>query len=268
MEKQESARVKPRTSAEWLKHFSENAKAQREIPWQLGADAPKEEVERISPSLQAWQLGETSDGSHLLSAAKSYAAVTGDQQFIDVVRYFIKEEQRHGEMLGRFLDSAGVPRVEHNWGDSLFRTVRYAFSNMEVWATPVLMVETMALIYYRAIRDATRSRVLKAICEQVLHDEVAHIRFQYERLAILHRSRKALPLALTYLAQRILFFAVCTAVWLGHHRAFRAGGYGFMRYWKSAWKKMNYAWLHMNPQRYCFEKAPEKSCMQTVQGVL
>lgn len=125
-------------SSEWIAHFENNAATQRPIPWELGASVSDEEWSAIAGSLRAWQLGETSDGSHLMEAARHYA----------------------------------VPR-------------------METWVTPVVMVETHALICYNALRRATRSPVLRAICGQILADEVTPIRFQCERVAILHRSRPA-----------------------------------------------------------------------------
>lgn len=238
------------SSDEWITYYTENAESQRQIPWQNGLDAPREEVEKISASLQAWQLGETSDGSHLMRAAKAYVHFSGDQHFLSVASLFIKEEQRHGEMLGKFLDLAGYQRVKRNWGDSLFRLIRYSFENMEVWVTPVIMVETMALLYYRAIHDATRSSVLQAICLQILHDEVAHIRFQYERLAIIHRKRSRIMYSLTMSFQRLLFAAITIAVWGGHRQAFTAGGHTFLSYWIASWKKMGRVWRWMNPENF------------------
>jgi hypothetical protein len=116
------------------------------------------------------------------------------------------------------------------------------------------MVETLALVYYRAIHDATRSRVLRGICRQILHDEIAHIRFQYERLAIVHRRRGTIAYHLTLLAQQLLFFAVVLAVWAGHRRAFCAGGHSFHSYWKASWSKMRRAWRGMRPENYDWEK--------------
>lgn len=242
--------MRPTSSRDWLEYFQKNADSLLDIPWDLGADATEEELAPIIASLQAWQLGETSEGHHLLSSAKNYAEVTGDFAFISAAKLFIKEEQRHGEMLGRFLDSANVPRIRKNWGDSAFRAIRYSMPSMEIWATPVIMVETIALLYYRAIRDATKSRVLRKICEQILHDEIPHIRFQYERIAILHRNRSRSLRLLTHLAQRILFFGVCILVWIGHHKAFRAGGFSFRKFWKKAWRKMRFGWSKMNPSLY------------------
>src|SRR5262249_39758545 len=100
-----------RTTADWLAHFRANAARARPIPWQKGAEATPAQLEAIARSLQAWQLGETSDGRHLRAAAARYAAQVGDANYPVLVELFIREEQRHGEMLGRFLDLAGVGRI-------------------------------------------------------------------------------------------------------------------------------------------------------------
>src|SRR5262245_8205438 len=57
------------TSAEWVDYFRANAERARSIPWGRGAGITPEEHSAIARSLQAWQLGETSDGRHLRAAA-------------------------------------------------------------------------------------------------------------------------------------------------------------------------------------------------------
>jgi hypothetical protein len=231
-----------RTTADWLAYFRANAAKDRPIPWETGAGVAPEQLACIARSLQAWQLGESSDGRHLREAAARYARRIGDPCYAEVIEYFIREEQRHGELLGRFLDLAGVGRVTANWGDSLFRVARYSLTNMEAWTTPVVMVETLAMIYYNAVRQATSSPVLRTICTQILVDEVPHVRFQCERLADILRDRRPPWYQLTMLGQRLLFLIVVLLVWLGHRRALRAGGYSWKRYWHRAWTKMGVAW--------------------------
>jgi hypothetical protein len=244
------ARPRPRSSAEWLALFQENATRPRPIPWERGAEVSPTQLAAIARSLQAWQLGETSDGRHLRAAAAHYAARIDDPDYARAVALFIREEQRHGELLGRFLDLAGVGRVSADWGDRLFRAARYCVTDMEVWTTPVVMVETLALIYYNAIRRATDSAVLRSVCGQILADEGPHIRFQCERLAILLQDRGAFGSRLTRLAHRALFLLIVLLVWVGHRRALRAGGYGWRPYWRAAWRKMSVAWRMMKPHRY------------------
>jgi hypothetical protein len=238
------------SSAQWVAYFQANAAAVRPVPWERGSGMSSAEVAAIAPSLRGWQLGETSDGRHLLAAAEHYSAAIGDSDFPTAVRLFIAEEQRHGEALGHVLDLAGVDRATWDWGDRLFRAVRYAWPRMEVWATPVVMVETHALIYYAALTRATPSPVLHAVCEQILADEVPHIRFQCERLAILHHRRPRWLRVVTRIGHRALFTAITLAIWIGHRRPLKAGGYNLRSFWLEAWTQMRKAWRLMEPARY------------------
>jgi hypothetical protein len=231
-----------KTSAEWRDYFLANAEALREIPWDAGLKITPDELAQIADSLCAWQLGESSDGAHLRAAAVNYADAIGDPDFVAAIDLFIQEEQRHGALLGRYLDLAGVPRAQSNWGDSLFRACRYFLPNMETWTTPVILVETHALIYYNAIRQATGCPVLRGICAQILADEIPHIRFQCERLAQILHDRPRWLRVLTMLLHRVFFTGITLAIWVGHRRALKAGGYRFGRFWRSAWTKMNWAW--------------------------
>lgn len=238
------------TSEEWVAYFEHNAANLMSIPWDAGVGAAPEELAEIIDSLRAWQLGETSDGSRLTRAAERYAEQTNDHAYVEAVKRFITEEQRHGETLGRFIDLVGVPRKRRDWGDSVFRLFRHLRLRMEVWTTVVIMVEVHAMLYYAAVRRATGSAVLRRVCHQILRDEVPHLRFQCERLAILHRNRGRVLRALTLGGQRLLFFGVTLAVWCAHRRALRAGGFTFRRFWRGAWAQMGKAWRAMDPRGY------------------
>jgi hypothetical protein len=250
---EEATLPRPWTTAVWVAYFRTNAAAGRRIPWDAGAEVTAEERAAIGRSLQAWQLGETSEGRHLRAAAARFAQQIGDADYPAAIDLFIREEQRHGEMLGRFLDLADIGRVQADWGDRLFRAARYWLTNMEVWTTPVVMVEVLAMVYYNALRRATASPVLRTICTQILADEVPHVRFQCERLAHILRARPRLGFQLTMLAQRLGFVLVVLLVWLGHRRALRAGGYGWRRYWRAAWDRMRAAWRRMDPRGYAWD---------------
>jgi hypothetical protein len=242
--------LRPRSGAEWADYFRRNAVEPRPVPWERGAEVAADELAPIARSLQAWQLGETSDGRHLLAAMKRYAARIGDPDYVEAVAWFIREEQRHGESLGRWLDLAGVGRRARDWGDALFRAARYGLRSPEAWTTPVVMVETLATVYYDAIRRATGSAVLRAVCRRILADEGPHLRFQCERLAKLYRGRPRALFHLTMLAHRAAFLGVMLLVWAGHRRALRAGGYGWRRYWRKAWDRMAACWRLSDPRRY------------------
>lgn len=253
----ESEKPAVRGTAGWCDHFRANARALRNIPWESGPRITAADLDEIADSLRVWQLGETSDGSRLREIARKHAEATGDPDLVEMMAFFIAEEQRHGATLGRYLDACGIPRAQTNWGDTLFRLSRHFLANLETFMIPVVMAETHALIYYNAIRRASDCPVLRQICAQLLADEIPHIRMQCERLAIIAHHRPAWLRAVVLLLQRGFFVAVTLAIWAGHRRALKAGGYDFGRFWKRAWSKMGVAWRAMNPRGYRWGAAAE-----------
>lgn len=219
------------TSQYWINHFKANALEQR-VDLALAPKITADEREAIKASLQAWQLGETSEGLHLISAATKYAHKIGDLPYIDAVKLFIKEEQKHGNNLGLYLDAINVPRVKKNWGDSLFRKVRYYNTSMEIWTVAVIVVESTAQIFYQSLKDATQCKLLKQICTDILIDEAYHITFQTERLAIILSGKSDFSRWWRSVAYKWFFTATCGLVWCGHRKLFKAGGVTFPSYRK------------------------------------
>jgi hypothetical protein len=114
----------------------------------------------------------------------------------------------------------------------------------------LLTAEVIAKVYYAALRKATGSVVLQCLCDQILHDEIYHVRFQTQRLAALRGERPRWRVAYAQGLQRFLFWGTCWVVWLKYRRAFRAGGYGFPRFRRSSWREMARALILMDPRNY------------------
>ena len=225
-----------KTTNYWIGHFTENASRKR-VDWNISPSITQDEIAVILTSLQAWQLGETSEGKNLIAASIKYAKKIDDPLYVDAVKLFIKEEQKHGNNLGRYLDKISKPRIKKNWGDTLFRRVRYFNTSMEMWTLAVITVESTAQIFYQALKDATRCPVLKSICTDILIDEAYHITFQTERLAMIYniagyKNRRRVAYA-------CFFYATSCLVWFAHRRLFKAGGNTFQSYLK----KMRYKYI-------------------------
>lgn len=218
-----------KTSKQWVEHFTENATRHR-VNWNLRPQLTLKETETILASLQAWQLGETSDGRHLLQAAGRYAKRINDPLYLEAVSLFIKEEQKHGNNLGRYLDKIGQPRIKANWGDTLFRKIRYFNTSMELWTLAVIVVESTAQVFYQSLKDATDCTLLKQICTDILIDEAYHIDFQVQRLKAIYQGKSAFSRRLCGFAYRLFFFATAVTVWMAHKKLFRAGGNNYEKY--------------------------------------
>jgi len=239
------------SSCDWIAYFYENAQeaSRRDRP------APARELPEpirtvIARSLPAWQLGETSDGRHLRAAARQYAVAQDDAAFVSAVELFIREEQRHGAALGEWLDVVGIPRKRRDLGDSLFRLCRYAIPNYAVWASVVVMVESMAEIYYAAVRRLSPCPRLRAECNQILRDEVRHIRFQCEHLASARRHLPRWLRTAVSAGERLFYEVVCTAVWIAHGELLTAAGTGRRRFRTLAAQKFRIMQALIDPERY------------------
>jgi len=236
----------PMSSAQWLDYFRDNALNLLELPWEAGAEITAAEREAIAASVQEFQLGESSEGRNLISAARRYAEQSGDAAYLHGLLLFIAEEHRHARDLGRFLDRAGVARAGHAWPDSVFRWMRRG-AGLEASIVVLVTAEVIAKVYYAALREATGSRLLRRLCDQILRDEVAHVHFQTERLAVLRAGRARWRVRLCSSLHRFLMFGTIFVVWHKHGRAMKQGGYSFGRFWRDTWKEMRAALRRAEP---------------------
>ena len=243
-----------RSSQFWVEHFTRNSDILR-VDWNVAPTITDAEKRAVLRSLQAWQLGETSDGAHLLRAATRYSAAIGDPDYLHAVRLFIAEEQKHGRNLGSYLDLIGEPRLTKDWGDSVFRRVRYFNTSMELWTIAVVTVESAAQIFYQALRDATGCELLKQICTDILIDEATHIVFQKERLRTIFGQKDPSLQPLTRYAYSAFFDCTGVVVWLAHRRLFGAGGIPFRKYLR----KMRVKRRNVVGRRALFDVRQEKT---------
>jgi hypothetical protein len=217
------------TSQNWIAHFKANA-LQKRIDWNQKPTITPGETKTILKSLQAWQLGETSEGRQLIAAAEKYASRTAEAGYVGAIKLFIKEEQKHGNNLGLYLDRIGKPRIKKNWGDTLFRKVRHLNTSMESWTLAVIVVESTAQIFYQSLKDATNCPLLKSICIDILIDEAYHITFQTERLTAIFNSKSTFSKSWRRIVYKYFFYCTSLLVWFTNQKLFKAGGNTFESY--------------------------------------
>src|SRR5262245_60390437 len=109
-----------RSTRDWVEHFRQNRSRLLPIPWGRGAELSDEERVAITSSIQAFQLGESSEGRNLMRHARAWAAYSGDADYVEAIGMLIAEEQRHARDLGRFMEMNGIPCIRRRWTDSVF----------------------------------------------------------------------------------------------------------------------------------------------------
>jgi hypothetical protein len=241
--------LRSRTSAAWVEYFRHNKQRPRPIPWEDGINLTATERAAVVRSIQTFQLGESGEGKHFFRVARRIANRAGDPDYMVALEMFLAEEHRHAGELGRVLDLAGEPRLTKEWTDSVFRWLRHR-AGLELMIAVLLTGEVMAQVYYVALRAGTSSITLRRLCDQILADEAAHVRFQAERLALLRQKRSRLRLALTTLGERVVFSATCFVVWRGHRPVFRAARFSFRSFWRRAHRAFRRSLRLRDPRSY------------------
>ncbi len=215
------------TESDWVQYFRANA-AEPCLPWDDGYRLSGAERAVVIGSIQQFQLGENAQGRRLLQRAAML-----DAEFVQALRLFIKEEQRHSDLLGRFLAMQGARCLRRHWIHAAFRRVR-GFAGLELRMRVLATAEVLAIPYYTALRDSTGSPLLRSICSRILEEEAEHLRFQAFTFGRLGSRRAALLHALTRALHRCFLKATTLLVWMEHRLVFRAGGYSLRELWRQA----------------------------------
>jgi hypothetical protein len=215
----------------WFEYFQNNVWPA--MPWADPYRLSPEETAAVAHSIQQFQLGEGSEGNAFIQRARLFASASGDPEFVPTLQLFIKEEQRHSSNLGRFMDLHGIPHLKKHWLDQIFRRMR-CLAALELIVTVLVTAEIVAVPYYRALHNATRSPLLRALCRQILLDEAAHLQYQAATLGRLRSGRSAIRRALTELFHAFLLNGTVLAVWMEHRRVFLRGRYTLAMFLKES----------------------------------
>ncbi|TAD75102.1 MAG: hypothetical protein EA001_14660 [Oscillatoriales cyanobacterium] len=228
------------TAAEWLAYFQANHVNSRVIDWQNTQRFCPTERQRLGHSIAIFQLGEGSEGHRLMKAMRTWAAQGGDQAWVEVLKWFIREEQRHAADLGRLLDHEGWPRLRSHWLDSAFRRLRGGW-NLEMSLSILLIAEIVGLLYTRALQRATDHPIAQAVAAQIAWDESQHLLMQSCLLGLLRQGRSPRWLGLTRSLHRSLLWVTLRLVWPDHRCVFRAAGWSFAQFVRTAMTELDRA---------------------------
>ena len=184
----------------------------------------------------------------MLGYAREWAERAGDTAYPEAIRLLITEEQRHSAVLARFMEMNGIPRLERGATDGVFRWMRNIFGSLEVSIAVLVTAEIIAKVYYPALRAATNSTVLQAICEQIEAEGIGHVEFQTEQLARLRIGRRGLRLWATVMLHRLQYYPTVVIIGLSHRKALGRGGLSLRDFCARCRRQFLDAVASMNPQ--------------------
>jgi hypothetical protein len=209
----------------WKEYFESNQGHFKDIDWEGPDGLTDNEAEFIYKSIRQFQHGENSEGRHLFQFAKKL----NNEAYLQCIRFFIKEEQMHAAVLGKFMARYRIRKIKSHWIDIVFRRLR-KLAGLENSILVLLTAEIISKIYYEALGNVTRSALLQKICTQILRDEDQHIAFQCYTLGLLHSRKNLLSGFLTRSWHLVLMTGTLLIVWLYHGKVLRKGGFYFSRF--------------------------------------
>jgi len=208
----------------WLNHFEHHAAHPRCVPQGLPDALSEHERRLIAGSIATFQLGEQSEGGTLMRAARRFAAAHELPALERIMELFIREEQRHAQLLGAFMSDHGLPAKRSDWTDRVFRCVR-RLAGLELYLHVFICAELIGIVYYRALAAATGCLRLRVLCRTLVADELAHVGFESQLLLGLRARQGLLMRTAARLAHRMLLVAAAGVVWLTHRAVLRQGGH-------------------------------------------
>ncbi|MCU0429102.1 MAG: ferritin-like domain-containing protein [Cytophagaceae bacterium] len=221
-----------KTFENWALHFKTNRPY---IHWKENYVLTEKERRAITKAIQVFQKGESSEARSLLAKADNFSKQRNDKSYAEALHHFVKEENRHSEELGKWMDMHQIPRLKSHWEDSIFRILRKP-GGLEVSVSVLLTAEIMASSFYHALLYGTRSGVLKQICTNILIDEEQHILFQSQGLAQFYSERSAWKRECIHVLRALLLLGATQLVWFSHRSVFKSGGYSYSRFMQESFQ--------------------------------
>jgi hypothetical protein len=218
------------TSYDWVEYFYQNA-PEPVLPWSDGVRLSGNERKAVMASIQQFQLGESASGSRMLARAQRFARETGDLGFLAALKLFLREEQPHSKILARFLALENAPHLRKHWLHSGFRWLR-GLAGLELCLKVLATAEVLARPYYAALRDATGSLFLRSVCQRILEEESAHLRFQAFALSRFQARRRRILDSFVKTFHLVLLASTAALVWAEHKAVFRSAGRTFGQFWR------------------------------------
>lgn len=210
----------------WIEYFKYNNSHLLKLDFSSNAELSNEEINLITPSIKAFQIGEGSNGKHLSKVVEKFAIKSGYKDYVEIMKWFIAEENRHSQTLKSYMDIYKIKAFNKTWIDNVFRFLR-KMMGLECEIIVLVTAEMIALSYYTALSNATNSKLLKTICMQMLNDELKHIVLQSYTLYRISKNRSKFINSFVRKLRKFTMKITAFVVWHKYKKLFMKGSYEY-----------------------------------------
>lgn len=209
-------------TTKWIRHFWHNRLNRPEPDWQAPITLTLDQIARVLPSLQQFQLGDGGGPACLIAGdAEQFRGSTEEmRQLVDL---WFTEEREHSRLLGGLLERFGAASIRSHWSFTAFCLSRRVLG-VRFELTVLLLTEIVSTAYYRVLRRHVPDVAVRQVCTLILRDEGGHVAFHRDRLATGDARTAPQSAVLWPLRFRLLGYAAATMLWVNHGKCLRPFG--------------------------------------------
>lgn len=199
----------------WKKFFEsrkERALPRLESPDHYAALPPS-----LARSLAIFQLGESGGGT-IVEQSRNCSIDGIDRHYSDAMALFVKEENRHAELLAICVRNLGGELIHSNWTAKLFVYFRRLIG-LRLKVLVLLTAEVVGICYYHLLATRLPPTRLKSLLADIVNDERAHLYFHCDFLR--SQTDNVIKRAVFVLAWRATMVLAAIVVLIDHRSAVR-----------------------------------------------
>jgi hypothetical protein len=227
----------PAVAGRWLAHFRRNRENRPEPDWSAPVTLPAHVVRPLLRSLEQFQLGD-GGGPACLIAWDAERFRSQSEEARALVDLWFAEEREHARLLGAAVDRFGGQRITGHWSFTAFCLVRRWFG-VRFELTVLLLTEIVSTAYYRLLRRHGDDPALRSVCGLILRDEMGHVAFHRDRLALAGRAGRAGYGPWWAFRFRLLGLAAASVLWVSHAPGLRALGASGAEFYREVWSELS-----------------------------
>ena len=213
-------------SEAWLGYFSNNQRADSEVPETCGTELEPRVRAELASSIARFQLGEVS-GGRIAREVETARDPALDPATRRAIQLYVLEEGRHARELYRLLLALGGSPLQKHWSSDWFRRVRRCLG-LRTKLLTMGVAEVVGIVYYGAVRDAVPCAVTRRVLDVIAREEKRHLDFQAEWCARVIARAPVLwrPFLIGWIALRFgaILLAAVLSVLSDHRRVLGALG--------------------------------------------
>lgn len=171
----------------------------------------------LAKSLAIFQLGESGGGT-IIEQARASRLPQINCHYADAMALFVREENRHADILAICVQQLGGELIQHNWTATLFVSARRLIG-LRLKVLVLLAAEVVGICYYHLLSTKLPESPMRKWLTELVNDEQSHLDFHCCFL----RSQVDRPWKrwIFVLAWRTTMFLAAIVVMVDHRAAIR-----------------------------------------------